>query len=70
MNVKTNASTTTLYNLIDGTVFRYNGNYYIKTSDYDSCAKTCLCVVLTSGETFFLTDSIVVEYYEAEVILK
>ena len=70
MIVKPNRPCSTIYNLIDGTVFCYKGIYYIKTENYDSVTRRCTCVNLANGAVFELSDNIVVQFYEAEVTIK
>lgn len=70
MNVKSNRHISTIYNLIDGTLFYYEGTFYIKTTEYNVTKKLCGCVDINSGAFDWLNDNITVEYFEAEVILK
>ena len=70
MEIEANKPCSSIYNLIDGTVFSYNGSYYIKTENYDSVTKRCTCVNLSSGAVFELTDNMVVQYYDAKVVIR
>lgn len=70
MKVNSNSHNSIIYNLIGGTVFRYNMAYYMKTSEYNATKELCGCVNIETGSFEWLKDSFLVEYYEAEVTLK
>lgn len=59
-----------IYNLGKGTVFRYGSDYYIKTDKYNYANRTYTCVRLVDGTLTQIDDSIIVEYYDAEVVIK
>ena len=70
MIVEAKRPCSTIYNLIDGTVFCYKGNYFIKSENYDSVTRRCSCVNLSNGAVFELSDNIVVQYYDAKVVIE
>ena len=70
MIVNTNEHINTIYDLIDGTVFRYDDSYYIKTTEYHEVKRLCGCVNIETGAFDWLIDNMTVAYYEAEVTLK
>lgn len=59
-----------IYNLIDGTVFCYEGKYFIKTDNYDSVTKRCTCVNISTGALYELSETLVVPYYDVKVVIE
>lgn len=70
MKVNTKERVSTIYNLIDGTIFQYDGSYYIKTTEYNVCKRLCGCVNIETGAFDWLMDNMTITYYEAEVTIK
>ena len=66
----THVNKSSVYNISKGTVFRYGSDYYIKTDRYNYANRTYNCVCLLDGTITQIDDSIIVEYYEAEVVIK
>lgn len=70
MEIEIKRPSSIIYNLIDGTVFYYDDEYFIKTNSYNSAAKRCTCVNLSNGALYELSDNIVVQYYDAKVVVQ
>ena len=70
MEIEVKKPCSIIYNLIDGTVFSYDGEYFIKTDNYDSVTKRCTCVNLSNGAMYELSDNIVVSYYDAKAVIE
>ena len=60
----------TIYNLSKGTLFRYGSDYYIKSDKYNCTNRTYTCLCLVDGTLAQIDDSVIVEYYDAEVTIK